>query len=194
MLVERFGFLKYPTSVNDFDETKGVEFVEGHFEGTTVDKIIVWSNGIQVDTRASTQVSQEILHSTLLWLKEEAGLTYESGMIKRWAHLSDVAFHSDVNFDAIHPALIKLCASVSREVSILRGAKFDYEFTGMSFSFDRSIRQAPVAAFLLQRRAETPFSENKYFSEAPLPTDIHIKLLEELEADLSAPPRLTSGD
>jgi hypothetical protein len=49
---------------------------------------------------------------------------------------------------------------------------------------DPLTRKNPIAAFTLQRRGETPFNENKYFSESPLPTDLHIKFLEEYEAEV----------
>jgi hypothetical protein len=42
------------------------------------------------------------------------------------------------------------------------------------------------APFTIQRRAETAFAENKYFSEAPLPTNEHVALLETFEADVIA--------
>jgi hypothetical protein len=45
-------------------------------------------------------------------------------------------------------------------------------------------RKYGIAPFSITRRAESRFSENKYFSEAPLPTDIHISLLEEFEAEV----------
>lgn len=183
LLVKRFGFLKFPQSIADFDETKGVEFAEGYMTDVTIDKIVVWRDGIQIDTRSSTTVSQELLEQTLIWLGQEADITYERGMIKRWAYLSQILFYSDANFDNLHPSLNKLCANVTKEVSSIRGSNFDFHFTGVSVGFDRWNRPAPVASFLLQRRAESPFSENKYFSEAPLPTDTHIRCLEQFESD-----------
>jgi hypothetical protein len=46
-------------------------------------------------------------------------------------------------------------------------------------------RKYGIASFSITRRAEARFSENKYFSEAPLPTDLHLKLLEQFEAESS---------
>jgi hypothetical protein len=45
-------------------------------------------------------------------------------------------------------------------------------------------RKYGIASFLITHRAEARFSENKYFSEAPLPTDMHIAFLEEYEAGI----------
>jgi len=46
-----------------------------------------------------------------------------------------------------------------------------------------TIRKEPIAGFTIQRRVDTPFGENKYFSEAPLPTEIHLDLLQQFESD-----------
>jgi hypothetical protein len=45
-------------------------------------------------------------------------------------------------------------------------------------------RKYQIAPFSIARRAEARFSEDKYYSEAPLPTDMHISLLEEFEESI----------
>jgi len=191
MLAKRFGFLKYPQTLADFDEQKGVEFAEGYIDGTSVDKIVVYANGIQVDTRSSTDDSKRILNETLIWLGQEAGLIYSQDMIRRWASLSQIAFYSDANFDNISPAVEKLRNAISNVVSDSWGQRFDFGVVGLSLSFDKYVQPVTMANFTIQRRADTSFPEHKYFSEAPLPTDLHTRFLEEFEADvLAASPRI----
>jgi hypothetical protein len=38
--------------------------------------------------------------------------------------------------------------------------------------------------FSIERRAEVPFRDNKYFSSAPLPTQDHVAILQEIEKAL----------
>jgi hypothetical protein len=49
---------------------------------------------------------------------------------------------------------------------------------------DPTLIKAGPAAFTIDRRAGKLFSENRYFSNAPLPKDEHIELIEELEKGL----------
>ena len=60
-----------------------------------------------------------------------------------------------------------------------------YDLAVLSIDYDQLTRKHPLGRFSIQRRDNTPFSENKYFSDAPLPTDVHIQLLEQFEKDLS---------
>jgi hypothetical protein len=60
-----------------------------------------------------------------------------------------------------------------------------FEPTSFQVQHDLLTRKYSIAGFTIQRRTETPFRENKYYSEAPLPTDLHATLLGELEADLT---------
>jgi hypothetical protein len=186
LIVNRFNFQKYPNKFEDFDEQKGVDFIGGYDANakTAVDKLTIWNNGIGLDVRSSTSEARAILEGALEWLKKEIGLVYEPTMIKRWAYLSGITFFSDVDFDGINPAVSRLCSRLSSSVSEIQGEQFDYHFGGMTISFDKSVKAAPVAQLIIARRADTPFSQGKWFSEAPLPTETHIKLLEEFEADL----------
>jgi hypothetical protein len=184
LIKDRFGFAKFPQKVEEFDEQKGVEFIEGSFEDIGVDKLTIWFNGVGIDVRSSTEDARKILEKSLEWLKKDAGLTYSPEMIKRWAYVSQITFTSEVNFDLVNPAVTKLGKNLSAAVSRIQGGEFEFHSNWLGWNFDRTGRQFPISDFSIQRRADTPYSENKYFSNAPLPTEEHIKLVEQFEADL----------
>jgi hypothetical protein len=186
-LVQRYGFQKFPSKLEEFDETKGVEFLMGKEGDYAIDKFVVYNTGLMIETRSSTDVSREILERLLLWAKKEFGLVYESKMITRWAYVSSVIFHTDFPIlDALSNPLRKLARRITNSLAETSGEDVPYEPVVVTIGHDALNRKYPFAGFSLQRRAESPFSENKYFSEAPLRTDKHIALLEELENDVVA--------
>ena len=186
-LVKRCHFQKFPKEYSELDAQKGVDFFDGKWGEITVDKLTIYQNGILIDTRSSTADSERILHEALLWAASEFGITYRSAMIKRKAYVSNLTFYSEAPLLAtINPTLSTLSDGVGRAVSEILGGDFKYEPVGISVHYDQFLKQIPVAPFTIQRRIQTPFSENKYFSEAPLPTDVHWTLLQEFEADLVA--------
>ena len=194
-LVKRCNFQKFPTGYDDLDEQKGIEFLEGKWGEITIDRLAIYRNGISVDTRSSTADSEKILEETLVWASKEFGITYHPGMIKRKGYVSNLTFYSEVPLlRGLNSALTKLSARVGKATGQIVGENFSYEPIGVSVHHDFiSVRQ-PVATFAIHRRIETPFSENKYFSEAPLPTDLHLTLLQEFENDLvgTIPKAVTS--
>lgn len=183
LLVERYGFQVYPKAAEDFDEAKGVAFEMGHTGETTIDKIQVWTNGITVDVRSSTTEAADILESALLWLSKDGGLQYEKGQIKRWGYLSNLTFHSDLDLQTIHPAVAKLCERVSHSVANCQRRNLDYRMAGITVDFDHWATPGQVSPFTIQRRAEAPYAEKKYFSAAPMPTDKHIETLQSFEEE-----------
>jgi hypothetical protein len=185
-LVRRFEFATFPKSAAEFDESKGVKFASGFVDGTVIDELTVWNNGLVLDTRASTATTKHILESSLFSLSQELGLAYEPRMIKGWGYLSRLTFYSNANFDLIHPAVKKLCDRLTTSVSQIHGREFKFAFGAMSLNWDNSKVTSPVANFMIQRRVNEPFSENKFFCEAPVPTELLEPLLIELEADLNA--------
>jgi hypothetical protein len=63
-----------------------------------------------------------------------------------------------------------------------------YEPTGFSMHFDATKPTEPVTlatVFTVERRAQMPFDENKYYSQAPLRTSDHEAVLEHVEKLLS---------
>jgi hypothetical protein len=186
-MVEKFGFLKFPEKAEDLDETKGIDFIGGKWGNVTVEKLTIYQNGLLLDTRASTAESERIIEEGLAWASSTFGLIYEPKMIKRRGYLSNLCFYSACPFLLKSSLPVsKLTERVHNAVGKITGDKTPWEPTILTIHSE-SIPRKPVGApFTIQRRAETAFSENKYYSEAPLPTDEHVRLLEAFEADALA--------
>ena len=184
-LVARYDFQKFPTKLEDFDEAKGITFGAGRLGDTVIEQLVIYTYGIVLDTRISTGESKRLLEDAFQWGAKELGLTYKAGAVRRWQYASSVIFRSDVPLTDVHPGFHNLADSITKSVETLMGERLKYELTTFTIDFDQLARKHPLGRFSIQRRDNTPFSENKYYSDAPLPTELHIKLLEQFEADAS---------
>jgi len=180
-LVARYQFQKFPTEFSQFDETKGIEFLEGKRGTEVIQKLTIYNNGILLDTRTDTGVSKEIIGEMLDWGKATFGLRYKPEMVTRYGYVSQVTFYSEGLLRALNPALNKLAADLSATVSQIQKEQIDYQVTALVFQHDLLKRKTALAGFTIIPRIETPLSEGKFFSEAPVPTDVHWNLLEQLE-------------
>jgi hypothetical protein len=184
-LVQRFNFQKYPHTLDEWQDTGGAQFGHGKLGTIAVDKLVLFNNGIQVDTHAGTAESKRIIEETLDWAREKFSLAYAPGMIKRWAYVSDLTFYTGVPILST-PALDNLAESASKALSGILGEAVMYEPTTQTVGHDPLTLKYGRAGFTIQRRLDVPFRENKYFSESPLPTEIHLDLLRKFEADVQA--------
>jgi len=182
-LVLRYGFLKFPQKPEEFDEVKGVVFSTGKFEETTIEQLTIYTYGFLVDTRVSTQESKRLLEEAMEWASKSLGLTYNA--VRRWQYASQVTFYSEIDLTSVHPAMQRLADNVSKIVTENTRENLKYELTAFAIDYDSLSRKHPMGRFSIQRRENTPFSEHKYFSDAPLPTDEHIKLIGQFEEDIS---------
>ena len=111
-------------------------------------------------------------------------MAYSAESVKHWQYGSQLTFHSDADFSTLHPALLKLCRNVSKSVETDIGQQHSYELISLQVDYDQLTSKYPIGRFSIQRRDNTPFSQNKYFSDAPLQTEQHIQILEQFEAEL----------
>jgi hypothetical protein len=187
-LVQRYEFQKFPKTVEELDESKGVEFHEGKIDGNTIQKFVIWNSLLVLETRSNTTDSKEILEDMLTWGAANVGLNYKPGMIRRFGYVSDLTFYSDIPILRANPALTKLAAKTGAALTDIWQEPVQYEPANLAIGHDPMARKYGIAPFSITHRAESRFSENKYFSEAPLPTDMHIALLEEFEAEIKRQP------
>jgi hypothetical protein len=183
-IVGRFNFQKYPTTHEEFDESKGIEFHDGQWDGINVPKLTIYNNGFLVDTQASTAVSEQVLMASLDWAKEAFGITFSPEMIYRRRYLSDLLVSTDVPIlDGFKP-INNLRQSLSDSMDAILGERLPYAGIRLDVDFERFQRQAAIAPLTIQRRLDYAFSDNHYYSEAPLPTERHFDLLEQYEKDV----------
>lgn len=184
-IIEEFQFQKFPKTIEEIDEAKGIEFAVGKFKELSIKRFSIFPKATVVETRSSTDDSKKILHEILTWASSKFHANYKSGMIKKWLYVSSLTFKSDILLmDTIGGALSNLSGNVSSAIEEAIGENLEYRPAAINLTHDLLVRKYPLAPFTIQRRAETPFSENKYFSEAPLPTNSHIAILEKLEQDI----------
>lgn len=185
-VVERFNFQKFPQKFEDFDEDKGIAFEMGKSGPRNIERLTIYNHGLALDTRSSTQDSETILLDALTWASEKLGLAFNPAMIKRRAYVSHFTFFSDVPLLVTHPALDHIAKKVSELVS--SNLKLDSVFapSGTLVTLDPESQKLPVSAFTIERRQNIAFSEGKYFSAAPLPTDVHLDMVREFEERMAA--------
>jgi hypothetical protein len=184
-LMARYKFQKGPQKIEDFDEVKGVTFTAGKFGDTVIEQFIIYTYGLVLDTRTSTKESKRLIEEAMQWGSKEFGLVFKPTMVKRWQYVSQVTFYSDAALVGASVAFQKLAAGVEKGVAEILDENLGYELTTIMIDYDQLKRKHPLGRFSIQRRENTPFSDNKYFSDAPLPTELHLKLLEQFEAELS---------
>jgi hypothetical protein len=87
----------------------------------------------------------------------------------------------DKSLEVINPKLKQISQYLSNTVE--EGNRI-FQFGGVSFWPD-PVGKVDPNPFTFERAINVPFSENRYYSAAPLPTDKHLELLDVLESILS---------
>jgi hypothetical protein len=184
-LVAKYDFQKFPTTPEEFDlADKGVHLESGKADGFLIDSLVIYSGAMFVDTIASTDDSKRILLGLFEWGRQELGLSYQPSLIRKWAYISDVVFHCDF-------PLLRRCSppleNLARKTSGFMEDLFDglrYDPYQVWIGHDPEKRKNPIASLFITHRTNTSPSENIFFSEAPLPTHLHLQFLEEFENDV----------
>jgi len=183
-VVERLDFKAFPVTKEQFDESKGVTFQDGLWNGLPVEKLTIYNDGIVLDANQNTTTSLRILREVLGWAGEELGLSVSERMFGRLRYVSSFAFYSEVPNLLSSSPVKRLADKLSSRVNPILGKSRAYEPVRIDIEFDRSDDKANTTGLSIQRRANATFEENKYYTQAPVPTDIHKELIEQFEMDV----------
>ena len=126
-VVKRYKFQKFPQTLEEFDESKGVEFHQGKAGDKIIQKLVIWNTLFVLETRSNTTDSKQILEEMLAWGAEKFGLNFKPGMITRFAYVSDLTFHSEAPLLSVSPAITNLAARTGAAVSEIWHEPIQYD-------------------------------------------------------------------
>jgi len=141
-------------------------------------EITIYTGGVEVNTGHSTDASDAFFVDMFTKLSKDFGMLPYTEVIRERKYCSQLWVSTDKSLNVINPKL----QNVSSSLMNLTGVNF--EIGGISFWPEQQIKYPPWA-FVLERAAGIPFSDNRYFSRAPTTTTQHIELLQMIENALS---------
>lgn len=168
-------------------DSPGLVFKHGRFQ-TREDLFIeissaaIHNDGIVVDTTSSTAEGDRFIEDALKSAAKEFGLAYQPSIVRKRLYVSTLILRSrpGLLFN-INPALEAFGERISETIGNTSASHFNLS----SISYWTEPNDSGVhKTFTLAPQAGKPFSEGRYFSEAPVKTEDHIRLLAELEQAL----------
>lgn len=192
-LVNRYGFQSFPQKIEDFNEEKGVTLVSGKSGEKVIEKVVVYNWGLTLDTTSSTSDSEELLDEALRWGADNLRLSYKPEMIKRKSYVSQITFYSDAPLLLLNPILGSISDKLAKTVSSNLKLAYVLGPRGFQISVDPEVQRIPVQVFSVERREGVPFSDRKYFSAAPVQTDVHLEIIKDLENAFQSSEKLSGA-
>ena len=188
--VDRYSFVKQPTTADEILDTqnKGLIFELGKWNDVGVAKVVLFDWGIVVETNTSTDASESVLQDMLKWGAETFLLSNRPSLITRRNYVSELVFSSEMSLPAICPKLRSLGDKITSLVDGYLGSSLPFETVGVTLAFDSTQSKQLFTPFQILRLAETPFSQKKYYSGAPLKTSDHIQVIKDFEMALEPAP------
>ena len=174
----KYGFSKVPSSATDLDETRALAFLNGGFPSS--EKVIIafdlkiYSDGLVVDSRSSTEENDRFIDEMLCQVAKEIGLVYNPKLIQKKLYRSELNLRSKSDLVHLNPKL----KALTKKISLLLNRDFDFSVIGF---WSEQKPSEPTTQFRFERRLNTAFSEDRYYSTAPLQTQDHLALLRDLE-------------
>jgi hypothetical protein len=159
-------------------------FQAGEDSFSEIVSLAIHNDGFVVDTTSSTKEADRFLSDLLGAAAKEFHLAYDPEMVRKRLYVSVLIVKSEMALNTIHHGLAAFAEGISAALG--NGLAASFQLAGLQFwtePNDNGVHKT----FTLAPQAGKAFSEHRYFSEAPLQTGDHFRLLEDLERVLVHP-------
>jgi hypothetical protein len=181
-LISTYKFKRFPSLQDVTDPSKEWKFQDGEYkvdnDSPIKIELTIHSDGVVADTRSSTVNSDAFLEEAWTKFSELFKMPSHQSILKRRLYISQVFVNTDKDLQLLNPKLSPICEYLSGEHQ-----NRVFRLGGISFWPDQTVKFNPIS-FTFERTINVPFSENRYYSAAPLQTDQHLDLLDKLEGIL----------
>lgn len=180
---DRYSFWEAPTKIAECDlDAGGANFTTGRFKDHNVDALRILRTGILAQGILSTETLDAFLDDLIQFASDRFGLTHTETEPVGRAYLNAVSVEMTNGFEARFDSLKEAQNTLERGLRALGFSTGGYQFHGLTLQTDPQ-QTSPIqpSKFLIERRANTPYSSHTFYSEAPLATADHIRLLEQLD-------------
>jgi hypothetical protein len=184
ILVNIYKFASFPSIQDIFNAAEGWKFKNGQFKINEENPILIdftiFNDGMVAETHSSTDHSESFLEDVLNQFSQNFKFPNWKEVIKRKNYVSEFWVSMNITLELINPKLKSICKYLSDNIE--EKDKI-FQVGGISFWPDQTSKINPFP-LMLERALAFPFSENRYFSRAPLTTKKHWEVLEKLESIL----------
>ncbi len=186
-LGEKYSFQSFPKAIVETDESKsGYQFKNGKFQtddGPITGNFSIHNDGFIAETFASTEISDQFLSEILRAASSKYGLASNFEPVMRKLYISEVNVRFDHDLSVFGKSFAGFCEKLNGLMTRHNLPK--YEMTGMIFAPDTSATSYKPPGFMLERKTNTPFPANRYWSKSPFTTSDHLAALEAYESLLA---------
>jgi hypothetical protein len=192
-IVERYKFSHPPENpTREEIDKNGLKFSSGQFqfdgELVTIDEFIAYNDGI-VAAANTTERSEGFLADIHKFLMAEFKFREITSVIKK-VNLSTLVVEFDSSLSAIMNGHQTIMDIVAGNLNSLEKTQYPLELARVDLVLnkDPEFRPAHTPRFIIEKRANTAYSQNRYYSSAPIATKKHLAVLEAIESALATRP------
>ncbi len=182
LLKEKFRFMRVPETYEDYQDSEKRKFMHGTFKGTVIESIEVHPDGVVVDTKANTSISDEFIDEMIDLVTKELNFSLVEMPNTKRTYVSEVEVFLDKELDEAFKGFNAACKKINDTVSGYADSISSFQPTGLIIDYDRTASpHLSPHSFILDRRRAASFDTKIYYSIAPLPTDVHLEVIKDIE-------------
>jgi hypothetical protein len=184
-IAERYSFTHPPAKpTREEIDKSGLKFAGGKldFDGlTNVGEFVIYNDGMAVSA-STTEGAEAFLNDVYRFLISEFSFRELTSSVRK-IDLSAVVVEFDPSLSGALKAHDALAQIIGDHLNRPEGTQYPVVMTRMDFVLnkDPEFRPANLPRFTIEKRANTPFAQHRYYSTAPISTKSHLNVLEAFE-------------